>query len=302
DIDDDKPKGPYPTWITNGADREWQTAIVQAKSYNDYVGFLDVVFNDDGSLDSQLTQGHAVLVDVVSANSTVRGMQPSQQILDVLQPFETKAKQFTQEVIGNVTAEFPATEGRQDPHELALGNMVADALAWKTGSGKGIVLVSTGTLRRRLPPGELTRGDLMRTMPFDDSLGRVTLSGKVIRDIVRVTTAIDSNTNQVTAFSTLQASGLRYSTTNATTTTVKVRTSGGDNGRPVIGAVWESLDDNREYEVLAPMFVIGGGDQIIPLAVANALVPEIVAPSCRDVVENYIKRFSPISPILDGRK
>ncbi|KAJ1661376.1 hypothetical protein GGF38_003676, partial [Coemansia sp. RSA 25] len=171
--DNDKPKGPYPTWVTNGADREWQTAIVQAKSYGEYVGFLDAVFNDDGSLDSQLTQGHAVLVDVSSANSTLRGMQPSRQILELLRPYEEQAEKVTEEVIGTVTAEFPAPEGRQDPRELALGNLVADALAWGGGKGgntTGIALVGTGTLRRRLPPGPLKRGDLMRTMPFDDAL------------------------------------------------------------------------------------------------------------------------------------
>ncbi|KAJ2641080.1 hypothetical protein GGF44_002284 [Coemansia sp. RSA 1694] len=303
--DNDKPKGPYPTWVTNGADREWQTAIVQAKSYGEYVGFLDAVFNDDGSLDSQLTQGHAVLVDVSSANSTLRGMQPSRQILELLRPYEEQAEKVTEEAIGTVTAEFPAPEGRQDPRELALGNLVADALAWGGGKGgntTGIALVGTGTLRRRLPPGPLKRGDLMRTMPFDDALGRIILSGNVIRDIVRAA-AIASNSNsnkeEVAAFSTLQVSGLQY--TNATAD-IKVRTTAGDNGRPVVGAVWEDLDDSRKYEVLAPMFILGGGDQLVPLKIANSVTPVIVAQSCRGVVEMYVNHFSPIAPILDHRK
>ncbi|KAJ2743591.1 hypothetical protein GGI20_003627 [Coemansia sp. BCRC 34301] len=292
DAEGKAPKGAYPTWIANRADSEWQTAIVQAKSYGDYVGVLDLVFNDDGSLDSQLTRGHAVLVDAASADSPARGMRPSQQILDLLRPYEARAEEITAEVIGNATAEFPAPEGRQDPHESALGNLVADALVWSNNSQSSVALLSTGSLRRHLPLGALTRGDLMRAMPFDDSLGLVTLNGTVIREIVRAAAI----TGKDAAFSTLQASGLRY--TNATT--IQVRTTNGDAGRPMADAVWEPLDDNGKYKVVAPLFVLGGGDQLLPQGVVAA--PEVVAPNCRGIVELYIKRFSPIAPILDQRK
>ncbi|KAJ2843205.1 hypothetical protein IWW36_005641, partial [Coemansia brasiliensis] len=61
--------GPYPTWVANGAGTDWQTAVVQAKSFGQYVGFLDLVFNDDGSLDSQLTRGTPVPVAPAAADS-----------------------------------------------------------------------------------------------------------------------------------------------------------------------------------------------------------------------------------------
>ncbi|KAJ2488344.1 hypothetical protein IWW37_004887 [Coemansia sp. RSA 2050] len=288
-----KPLGPYPTWIANGVDREWQTAIIQAKSYGDYVGYLDLVFNDDGSLDSQLTQGHLVLVDVVSEDSKTRGLLPSTQITELLRPFEAIAAEFTEAVIGSATAKFAKPEGRQDPHEIAIGNLITDALSWgadKENRSNPITIIGTGSLHRGLPQGEVTRGDLMRTMPFDDVLGRVRLRGDVIRSILR-------NGNG-TAFSTLQMSGLRQ--TSAADIEVRVGVSKGD-ARPVIGN-WEKLRNDGEYEVLAPMFVLNGGDQLIPHSVADKLTPAIATDSCRDIVEAYFKRFSPLQPILDHRK
>ncbi|KAJ2685198.1 hypothetical protein IWW39_004430 [Coemansia spiralis] len=287
-----KPLGPYPTWITNSADREWQTAIIQAKSYGDYVGYLDMVFNDDGSLDSQLTKGHLVLVDVASEDSKIRGLPPSTQIEELLRPFEAIATEFTEAVIGSATAKFAASEGRQDPHELAIGNLIADALSWgadKEKRSNPITILGTGTLQRGLPQGKLTRGDLMRAMPFDNVLGRVKLSGDAIRSILR-------NSNE-TSFSTLQMSGLRQT---ATDIEVRVGASKGD-ARPVEGN-WEKLRDDVEYVVVAPMFILNGGDQLIPHSVVDKLTPAIVAESCRDIVEAYIKRFSPLQPILDHRK
>ncbi|KAJ2833380.1 hypothetical protein GGI24_000875 [Coemansia furcata] len=294
DISDEtkKPKGPYPTWIANGADSEWQTAVIQAKSYGEYVGYLDAVFNDDGSLDSRLTRGHLVLVDVASADSSIKGMLPSSQIAEVLRPFEEIAEEFTESVLGSITAEFPAPAGRQDPREMALGNLVADALSWGADGANHtnpIALLGTGAIRRGLAVGSLTRGDLMRTMPYDDSLGRITLSGSVIRSIVE--------NSKKAVFSTMQASGLRFKTD------IEVRVGvGNGNTRPLVGEVWEPLNDTKEYLVVAPMFVLGGGDQIIPHSVADSVAPVIVAESCRNVVEIYIRHFSPIAPILDQRK
>ncbi|KAJ2884789.1 hypothetical protein H4R27_001856 [Coemansia aciculifera] len=288
-----KPGGPYPTWIANDADREWQTAVIQAKSYGEYVGYLDAVFNDDGSLDSRLTQGHLVLVDVASADSSIKGMEPSSLITEVLRPFEVTAAEFTATVIGAAASEFPGPEGRQDPHELAIGNLVADALSWGADTEHhttSIALVSSGTLRWGLPAGKLTRGDLMRTMPFDDTLGRITLSGKVLRSIVA--------NGKKAVFSSLQASGLRY---KADDIQVRVSVKNGDT-RPFTGDVWEPLNDDKEYSVVAPMFILGGGDELISHEELDKAKLVIVAQSCRNIVEMYIKHFSPISPVLDQRK
>ncbi|KAJ1900932.1 hypothetical protein LPJ66_001140 [Kickxella alabastrina] len=292
--DGSESKGAYPTWVSNAADTEWQTAVVQAKSFGEYVGYLDLVFNDDGSLDSKLTHGTPVSVDVASENSIVRGIAPNKRILGILAPFERQAAEFAAKRIGHADAEFTAPVGGKDAAENALGNLVTDAVVWATRqrpTNGTVVLLGTGALRAHLPSGDITRGHLFTTLPYDDHMAAVSLSGSALRAIMA------SASGNSTALSTVQASGLRHSLTGST----EVRTLVGNlDARPMEGEKWEPLDDAREYEVLAPMFLIAGGDSVFPEDLsAKAWV---VFPNYRDWVGLYITRFSPVSPIIDHRK
>ncbi|KAJ2781999.1 hypothetical protein GGI15_003047 [Coemansia interrupta] len=288
------PGGAYPTWITNKADGDWQTAIVQAKSFGEYVGYLDLVFNDDGSLDSKLTRGAPIPVDVASPQSPVYGITPNKRITDILQPFIDQADHFANKRIGETTDEFPAPHGNLDPNELALGDLVADAVVWATrqhSKNGALTLLGTGSFRARIPKGEIVRGSLFTAVPFDDQIAAVSVPGTTLKTIVQATLA----TNHTT-LSTLQVSGLRFNTTN-----IQVRTHVDNiDSRPMQGETWENLDEGKQYEVLAPMFLIRGGDNLFPEDMsANA---RVVFESYLDWVELYITRFSPISPLLDHRK
>ncbi|KAI8318998.1 Metallo-dependent phosphatase [Martensiomyces pterosporus] len=291
----DDPKGPYPTWVKNKADPEWHTAIVQAKSWGEYVGYLDLVFNDDGTLDSKLTKGQAVSVDVVSKHSKVHGIKPNKRILDIIKPFAKQAEEYTQEEIGKATVEFPAPSGNRDPKELTLGDLVADALVWADKKAH-IALLGTGAIRGRLPRGKVTRGDLLNALPFDDSLSSVNLRGEEVRRMVKA--AIEGETEKKDkVLSTIQVSGIRLNST-----VVEVRTRIGNvDRRPMEDEQWELLDDTREYSVLAPSFLIKGGDNILDTASFNASQVTVVAEQYRDLVELYITHFSPVSPTLDHR-
>ncbi|KAJ2877787.1 hypothetical protein FB639_003618 [Coemansia asiatica] len=289
-------KGPYPTWVANSADSDWQTAVVQAKSLGEYVGYLDLVFNDDGSLDSKLTQGAPISVDAASPKSPVFGIKPNARINDILQPYVASAKEFSAHKIGRTTDEFPAPASNIDTRELALGNLVADALVWATrqhSSNGAVTLFGTGSMRRHLPKGEITRGDLLGALPFDDQMAAVSVPGLVLRHMVANTT----DPNKITALSTMQVSGLRF--TSASDVQVRVSVGNLDN-RPMETEKWEPLDDTKSYELLAPMFLVRGGDRLIPRDMSKEA--RVVFESYRDWVELYITRFSPISPILDHRK
>ncbi|KAJ2714162.1 hypothetical protein H4R19_001873 [Coemansia spiralis] len=289
------PLGPYPTWVANTAGSEWQTAIVQAKALGEYVGYMDLVFNDDGSLDSQLSRGEPVHIDVAGADSRIKGLAPSRPIQDVLRPFAEQVDRFRRQRIGAAASEFPAPGGNRDKAELALGNLVADALAW-AGKGASVVAVlGTGDLRHRLPKGDVTRGMLVDMLPFDDSLVAVNVTGSAIRAMVEGTQA--GNRNEQPVLSTLQAAGLRWS--GASKPTIEIRTAVANyDHRPPTGETWAALNDKQQYAVLMPAFIASGGDNLVDKIAHQTTV----AASHRDPVELYITRFSPVAPILDHRK
>ncbi|KAJ2397226.1 hypothetical protein GGI23_003616 [Coemansia sp. RSA 2559] len=293
--------GPYPTWVTNGSDREWQTAVVQAKSFGQYVGFLDLVFNDDGSLDSRLTMGRPVSVDVISPDSIVHGMAPSKQALSVMQPYLDQAKSFISAEIGQATAEFPAPKSNRDPDEVALGDLITDALVW-ANKHVPVALLGSGAIRHRLPQGSVTRGDLFDALPFDDVLMAVHLTGRSLRTIVE--TGISANNNRDSpVLSTLQASGLRWKKPDNDENDepdIEIRAKiGSTDKRPMEGEQWVSLDNAQTYEVLVPKFLANGGDNLI--AKDMIVASRVVVEGLRNLVELYITRFSPIQPILNQR-
>ncbi|KAJ2699544.1 hypothetical protein FB645_005285 [Coemansia sp. IMI 203386] len=288
-------KGSYPTWVTNNMDKDWQTAVVQAKSLGEYVGYLDLVFNDDGSLDSKLTRGAPVPVDVVSNKSPVHGIRPNKRVQNILQPYVDEATKFAAHKIGRAEAEFAAPAGNNDTMELALGNLVADALVWATRQHSvhgALTLFATGAIRGRLPMGELTRGHLLTALPFDDQMAAVSVKGSVLRHMVTNTTG-----SSVQALSTMQVSGLKFTSPDDVQVRVAVDVI---DSRPMKDEKWEPLDDNRSYEVLAPMFLVRGGDRLLPEDLSAKA--RVVFESYRDWVELYITKFSPVSPILDHRK
>ncbi|KAJ1769839.1 hypothetical protein LPJ74_003686 [Coemansia sp. RSA 1843] len=294
-------KGPYPTWVANGSDREWQTAVVQAKSFGQYVGYLDLVFNDDGSLDSRLTQGRPVPVDVVSRDSIVHGIAPSKQALAAMQPYLDSAKNLVSTVIGQATAEFPAPQSNRDPNEIALGDLVTDALVW-ANKHTPVALLGSGALRHRLPQGTITRGDLFDALPFDDALLAVQLTGRSLRTIVEAGLSANNNRSSP-VLSTLQVSGLRWTlgADQDSSPTIEIRAKIGTlDKRPMEGEEWVSLDDTQNYEVLAPKFLANGGDNLIDKNMVVA--SRVVVDRLRNIVELYVTRFSPIQPILDQRK
>ncbi|KAJ2155939.1 hypothetical protein GGF46_005511 [Coemansia sp. RSA 552] len=290
----DSKKGPYPTWIpASGA--AWQTAVVQAKSFGEYVGYLDLVFNDDGSLDSRLTRGAPV--HVTAADGPLRGVAPSAQVAKILRPYADRVAEFRGHRVGSAKAPFPGPDGNRDSHELALGNLVADALVWAQRRAP-VALVNTGLLRHGLHSGDITRGDLLRAIPFGGSLVQANLTGAQVREAVR--RSLLSNSHEEgweSVLSSAQVSGLRWAPENSVSS-IEIRSEIKDfDKRPLSGERWEPLDDKRAYEVLLPQFVAGGGDGLVTPETTRP-----VADSIAKLVELYVTRFSPLEPIVDHRK
>ncbi|KAJ2795990.1 hypothetical protein H4R20_005689 [Coemansia guatemalensis] len=288
---DAHPVAAYPAWVRSADD--WQTAVVQAKSFGEYVGYLDLVFNDDGSLDSKMTRGAPVPVDVISEDSPVRGRKPSQRVLSLMQPFVDRAEAFQNHSVGFAAADFPKPDGNRDPKELALGNLISDAMIWGVRHAP-VSFIGTGSLRGSLPKGTLTRGHLLAALPFDDSLRSATVRGSVLRDMVQG--ALSGTRNGHPVLSTLQYSGLRLLKDGL----VEIRTQVDIfDARPVRGEVWKTLDDQELYQVVLPGFVAAGGDNLLD-SLTNSTT--VVTENLRDLVELYVTRFSPLSPLLDHRK
>ncbi|KAJ2848256.1 hypothetical protein IWW36_003409 [Coemansia brasiliensis] len=130
-------------------------------------------------------------------------------------------------------------------------------------------------------------------MPFDGSLVLANISGSQLYKMLARASSSSSR-----ALSAAQCSGVRIA---ANSSAFGGRVSAGSyDARPFADEQWKPLADSHMYDVLMPRFVAEGGDAI--LAPHLQLPFHTVPGQMLDLVELYVTRFLPITPILDHRK
>ncbi len=90
------------------------------------------------------------------------------------------AKQAKQQPLGAVTS---ARVEREYDRESPLGNLFADLMLEAT-PGADVALTNGGGLRANLPKGALTFGDLYESMPFDNYMVRLRLTGDELAGVI----------------------------------------------------------------------------------------------------------------------
>ncbi len=124
-------------------------------------------------------------------------------------------------------------------HETNLGDIEADAMIAVTGAQ--IALVNSGGFKRNINKGMITVNDLLNTMLYANNIKKVKVTGKTIKDLIKVTTG--NMPNRSNKFP--QVSGIRY--------TIDVT-----SGRPALSDFmvydgtndeWSALRDDAMYEL-----------------------------------------------------
>lgn len=100
-------------------------------------------------------------------------------------------------------------------HEVGIGNFIADVVA--AGADAPIALMSAGAIRADIPKGEVTYGDIMTVVPFENPICLVSMTGKQIQQVLEVGAA--NYPGEAGEF--VHVSGLRY--TIATSASPKVQ-------------------------------------------------------------------------------
>lgn len=149
--------------------------------------------------------------------------------------------------------------------ETNLCNFVADAMRVVTKADIGIS--NAGGIRGSLPAGQLTYGDLMQVLPFNNSIYQIRLTGKQMVNALEIgARALPKESGDL-----LHTSGLRYTINATIPTSVHLDENGMCDSigvtRRVSGVevekdgVWMPIDTNAVYTVGGQnyMLVCGGG-------------------------------------------
>jgi 5'-nucleotidase len=147
--------------------------VVHSGAFAKFVGRLDIVVRDGQILSHDYT--------LYPVDNTV---PQDPQIVDILEEYEEAILQAynIEQVIGY--AEEDLTRYGSLGGDSMLGNLTADAMRFYPGVETEIALTNTLGIRADILAGDITLDELYNSMPFDNTITTMFLSGREVQELL----------------------------------------------------------------------------------------------------------------------
>jgi len=246
---------------------------------------------------------HTFVTPVASA------VTPDPAIVVMLAPYRTALAAAFDATIGVAAALFPRGGNIERRQEVAIGNLIADAIRLRYGTqlaltnGGGIraslpssYLPADLTLRRTAPPYvvgppfDLVIGDVFTVLPFGNSVVTRTVTG------AQLYAALENGVSRINPDGTgtdgrfPQISGFKFTFHYLNPVGSRVTAVELADGTLV-------LPDSTTYTFATNDFVNAGGDGYTMFADGQGVTREVMA----NVVQEYIQDLNTITPTIEGR-
>jgi 2',3'-cyclic-nucleotide 2'-phosphodiesterase (5'-nucleotidase family) len=251
------------------------TILSRAGHEFEYLGELTLQVGADGVSDWSFSL-HPVTADI----------EPHPEVARIVSAREEELDAELSEAVGETAVPLEVRREAVRSEETNIGNFIA----MRDETGADVALQNGGSIRadRIIEPGELTLRDVIETLPFENYVVMLEVTGETLREALElsVSTVAEGHGRF------LQVSGLSFSYDPDAPAGTRVRevTVGG-----------EALDPERTYTLATNSFMAGGGDGYEMLAGAPVLIDEDSGPLHSTLVEETIRERSPIAPEVEGR-
>lgn len=240
--------------------RRTGTLIVEAGEYAEYVGKLDA-WVDPGS--GQIRSYRYELIPMEE------GRFPADPaVAKIVEKWRDRAGRKFDEVVGRSVSDFP----HGDADETALGDMIADSM--REAVHADIAFKNSYAIRHPLLKGRVTYGDVYKVMPFENTLYRMTLTGRQVREILEQSLGSEM----------LNVSGLAVKYDPSAPKGERV-TSVSCGGAP--------LEEEKEYVAATSAFLAQGGDGFSGFSSGKDVTNTGIVD--REAFCDYIKAQQPLS-------
>ncbi|MEL6793120.1 MAG: 5'-nucleotidase C-terminal domain-containing protein, partial [Pseudomonadota bacterium] len=196
-----------------------------------------------------------------------------------------------QTVVAETSAPIDGDRGNCRAKECEMGVLVAEAMLDKVADqGVTIAIQNGGGLRASIDAGEVTMGEVLTVLPFQNTLATFKLSGA---DVV---TALENGVSRLEdgAGRFPQVAGLRYAFDAAAAPGSRIT-----EVQVMAGGDWAAIDPAAMYGVVSNNYMRGGGDGYSTFA-NNAVDAYDFGPGLEQVVADYLAANSPYQPALRG--
>ena len=271
----------YPL-MANGPDGV-AVPIVQAGAYSKYLGRVTLEFDDAGRVTSSV--GDTRLLD----GSVTPDPEILARITELAEPIEAlKARK-----VADIAADIDGSRESCRLGECPMGNLVADAMLDRVkGQGVTIALQNGGGLRASIGAGEVSMGDVLAVLPFQNTLSTFNIPGAGI--VAALENGVSQVEDQGGRFP--QVAGLRFTwdprlpANEGRITNVEVRD----------GEDWVPIDPAKVYTVATNNFMRNGGDGYAALLDQGTNAYDF-GPELEEVLADYLAANPDYPTALQGR-
>jgi 5'-nucleotidase len=251
---------------------------------------------------------------VISASTefvtpVAKDVTPDPAVVSMLVPYRTALSASLDRVIGTATETLPRGSNVERHREVAIGNLVADALRLRYNTQ--IALTNGGGIRAPLPssyapankslrrpatgyasgpPFDLTAGDILTVLPFGNYAVTRTITGSQLYAM------LENGVSKIGADGTgtdgrfPQVSGFKFSFDSREPVGSRVKSVELLNGTPI-------SKDATIYTATVNDFMNNGGDGYTMLTDSQGVSREVMF----DVVLEYVKGVGTVAPKIEGR-
>lgn len=277
----------------NGKEKE-PTVIVQAYQYNDFLGTVDVEFDDNG-----------VVVGYAGELIKISDKAEDPETAAILKGYSDKIAELKNTETGAVAVNELANPRLSDGDgkvsvrnsETPLGNLISDAMLDKAKefNDKAVISVHNGgSIRAKIDKGPITIGDILTTMPFGNTLAVMNLKGAEL--IAALEHSVSQAPKESGGF--LHVSGMKFTYDSSKPVgerVVKVEVKGADGE-------FTPLEETKEYVVATSIFTAMGGDGFTMFAAAykEGRVTDLGFTDWINL-RDYVIKLKDVDPKIEGR-
>ncbi|MCI5706763.1 MAG: 5'-nucleotidase C-terminal domain-containing protein [Odoribacter sp.] len=220
----------------------------------------------------------------------VSNVHPHETLQAVLQPYVDVANKDLQTIIGEATDTFVLFHDKENLGrygEVALGNLITDALKWKAEQLQlhvDFALTNSGGIREELHKGKVTKGDILSILPFGNELEVVSLKGDDVIKLFDFLATVELGRGTFPQVS--KEVRVVFNRESKTVTSLTI------GGKPI--------DRNRIYHMATCDYVAAGKDGY-SAGLSNVVDQQKTSVLMAETLMEYIKQQGQVSPKTEGR-
>jgi 5'-nucleotidase / UDP-sugar diphosphatase len=276
----------------NGKEKE-ATLIVQASQYGEYLGTLDVEFDEEGAV-----LGYAgELIDIKEKAEDAKAVE-------MLKKYADKVKEIEKVETGG-TAVKALPNPRQGEgstvsvrsNETELGNLITDAMLDKAKEFNPETVIAVqngGGIRAAIDEGPITMGEVLTTLSFGNTLATMKLSGAEILSTLE--NSVKDAPAEFGGF--LQVSGMKFTYDSSKpagqrVVSVEVEEKEGE---------FTPLDENKMYTIATNAYTAKGqeGYEAFGKAYQEGRVTDLGFADWENL-RDYVAKLKTVDPQIEGR-